>query len=277
MAKWINDLPTYQICKGSAMNVVKTALVTGSSSGIGYGIAKVLLKNGYQVVLHGIESQAQVAPLVKDLSAQGKVLGYYSVDIGNPEAIAQFCSDLAAAGINIDILVNNAGIQHVAPIQEFPVQKWDQVLAVNLSSAFHFMQHSLPHMQSQKWGRVINISSCHGIVASANKSAYVTSKHGIVGLTKVAALENATLGITCNAICPGWVLTPLVQAQIEKRAEEQGISVDQARENLLLEKQPSGSFATAEEIGEFVLFLCKPAAAQINGATLTMDGGWTAQ
>ncbi len=139
------------------------------------------------------------------------------------------------------------------------------------------MQHLLPHMQVQKWGRVINISSCHGIVASANKSAYVASKHGIVGLTKVAALENATLGITCNAICPGWVLTPLVQAQIEKRAEEQGISVDQARANLLLEKQPSGSFATAEEIGEFVLFLCKDSSAQINGAILTMDGGWTAQ
>lgn len=259
------------------MNVVKTALVTGSSSGIGYGIAKVLLKNGYQVVLHGVESQTQVAPLVKDLATQGKVLGYYSVDIGDPEAIAQFCSDLNAAGVTIDILVNNAGVQHVAPIQEFPIEKWNQVLAINLSSAFHFMQRLLPHMQAQKWGRVINISSCHGIVASVNKSAYVASKHGIVGLTKVAALENATLGITCNAICPGWVLTPLVQMQIEKRAEEQGISVDQARANLLLEKQPSGSFATAEEIGEFVLFLCKPAAAQINGATLTMDGGWTAQ
>ncbi len=242
MAKWTNDLSTYQICKGSAMKVVRTALVTGSSSGIGYGIAKVLLKNGYQVVLHGVESHAQVAPLVKNLTALGKVLGYYCVDIGNPQ-----------------------------------LQKWDQILAVNLSSAFHFMQHLLPFMQEQKWGRIINISSCHGLVASANKSAYVASKHGIVGLTKVVALENAKQGITCNAICPGWVLTPLVEAQIEKLAADQGISVDLARSNLLLEKQPSGSFATAEEIGEFVLFLCNPGAAQINGASLTMDGGWTAQ
>jgi len=277
MAKWTNDLSTYQICKGSAMKVVRTALVTGSSSGIGYGIAKVLLKNGYQVVLHGVESHAQVAPLVKDLTALGKVLGYYCVDIGNPQSIEQFCNDLSAANISIDILVNNAGIQYVAPIQEFPVQKWDQILAVNLSSAFHFMQHLLPFMQAQKWGRIINISSCHGLVASANKSAYVATKHGIVGLTKVVALENAKQGITCNAICPGWVLTPLVEAQIEKLAADQGISVDLARSNLLLEKQPSGSFATAEEIGEFVLFLCNPGAAQINGASLTMDGGWTAQ
>lgn len=277
MAKWTNDLSTYQICKGSAMKVVRTALVTGSSSGIGYGIAKVLLKNGYQVVLHGVESHAQVAPLVKDLTALGKVLGYYCVDIGNPQSIEQFCNDLSAANISIDILVNNAGIQYVAPIQEFPVQKWDQILAVNLSSAFHFMQHLLPFMQAQKWGRIINISSCHGLVASANKSAYVATKHGIVGLTKVVALENAKQGITCNAICPGWVLTPLVEAQIEKLAADQGIGVDLARSNLLLEKQPSGSFATAEEIGEFVLFLCNPGAAQINGASLTMDGGWTAQ
>lgn len=259
------------------MKVIKTALVTGSSSGIGYGIAKVLLKNGYQVVLHGVESQVQVAPLIKDLSAQGAVLGYYCVDIGDVNAITQFCKDLEAANITVDILVNNAGIQYVAPIQEFPVEKWDQILAINLSSAFHFMRHLLPSMRSQKWGRIINISSCHGLVASANKSAYVASKHGIVGLTKVAALENADQGITCNAICPGWVLTPLVQAQIEKKAEEQGISIDQATSNLLLEKQPSGRFATAEEVGEFVLFLCKCEAAQINGASLTMDGGWTAQ
>jgi 3-hydroxybutyrate dehydrogenase len=277
MAKWINDLSTYQICKESAMKVIKTVLVTGSSSGIGYGIAKVLLQNGYQVVLHGIEPHSQVTSLVDDLSEQGKVLGYYSVDIGNPQAIEQFCSDLKMANITIDILVNNAGIQHVAAIQEFSVQKWDQILAVNLSSAFHFMQHLLPYMQTQKWGRVINISSCHGLVASANKSAYVASKHGIVGLTKVAALENAKQGITCNAICPGWVLTPLVEAQIERLAAEQGISIELARSNLLLEKQPSGSFAKPEEIGEFVLFLCKPEAAQINGASLTMDGGWTAQ
>lgn len=259
------------------MNVTKTALVTGSTSGIGHGIAKVLLQNGYHVILHGVETHAQIQPLVENLSSIGKILGYYSVDISSVQAIEKFCGDLKTANISVDVLVNNAGIQHVAPIQEFPTQKWDQILAVNLSSAFHFMHFLLPHMQSQKWGRIINISSCHGLVASVDKAAYVASKHGIVGLTKVAALENAAKGITCNAICPGWVLTPLVQAQIEQRAADQGISVDLAKSNLLREKQPSGHFVTAEEIGEFVLFLCQSAAAQINGATLTMDGGWTAQ
>ena len=255
----------------------KTALVTGSSSGIGYGVAKILLKNGFNVVLHGVEAQEQIEHLIKELTTYGKVLGYYRVDVSSPDAISQFCRDLSASGITVDVLVNNAGIQHVAPIQDFPAQKWDQIIAINLSSAFHLMQHLLPHMQSKKWGRVINISSAHGLVASANKSAYVASKHGIIGLTKVAALENASLGITCNAICPGWVLTPLVQAQIEKRAAEKGVSVEQAKQDLLLEKQPSGQFATPEDIGEFVLFLCGSAAAQINGASLTMDGAWTAQ
>ncbi len=259
------------------MNNAKTALVTGSSSGIGYGIAKILLKNGYQVVIHGVESQEQAAPMLKDLFSIGNVLGYYSVDVSNAPSIEQFYSDLQSANITIDILVNNAGIQYVAPIQEFPIQKWDQILAINLSSAFHFTRLLLPAMQKQKWGRIINIASAHGVVASVNKAAYVASKHGIVGLTKVAALENAQNGITCNAICPGWVLTPLVEAQIEKRASEQEISIDQARSNLLLEKQPTGQFATADEIGEYVAFLCTDSAAQINGASLTIDGGWTAQ
>lgn len=259
------------------MNSPKTALVTGSSSGIGFGIAKTLLKNGYQMVLHGIEPPEQMEPVIKELKAIGKVTGYYRVDIGNPEAIDQFCNDLNMAKIAIDILVNNAGIQHVAPIQDFTKQKWDQIIAINLSSAFHLMRQLLPHMQHQKWGRIVNIASAHGLVASANKSAYVASKHAIVGLTKVAALENAKLGITCNAICPGWVYTPLVEAQIQKKATEQGISIEQAKANLLEEKQPSGQFATATDIGEFVAFLCSPAASQINGSALSMDGGWVAQ
>lgn len=260
------------------MNNSKTALVTGSSSGIGYGIAKILLQKSYNVVLHGVEPQEQIEEAIEDLSSlKGKVLGYYKVDVSNPEEIENFCDALNNSNTTIDILVNNAGIQYVAPVQEFPANKWDHILAINLSSAFHFMRLLLPNMQAKKWGRVINIASCHGLVASVNKAAYVASKHGIIGLTKVAALENAQNGITCNAICPGWVLTPLVQAQIDKIATEHGLSNEQARSKLLLEKQPTGRFATPEEIGEFASFLVTNEAAQINGASLSIDGGWTAQ
>jgi 3-hydroxybutyrate dehydrogenase len=259
------------------MNTSKTALVTGSSSGIGLGIATVLLQNGYQVVLHGIEAPEQIASVVKELSTTGKVVGYFQVDMGNAGAIAQFYQDLKIAKINIDILVNNAGIQHVAPTQDFSPEKWDQIIAINLSSAFHLMRLMLPYMQSQQWGRIINIASAHGLVASANKAGYVASKHALVGLTKVVALENAKIGVTCNAICPGWVYTPLVEAQIEKKALEQAIGIEQAKTNLLQEKQPSGQFATATDVGEFVRFLCSDAAAQINGSALSIDGGWVAQ
>lgn len=263
------------------MNQQKIALVTGSSSGIGLGVAKVLLQNGYQVVMHGIEEKSQVQPILNDIekscSGNGKIVGYYQVDMSNPKEIEQFCGELKSAKINIDILVNNAGIQHVAPIQEFSTQKWDQIIAINLSSAFHLIRLLLPYMQSQKWGRVINIASAHGLVASVNKSAYVASKHALVGLTKVVALENARSDITCNAICPGWVLTPLVEAQIQKIANEQSISFEKASEQLLMEKQPSNQFVTPQEIGEFIIFLCSSAAKQINGAALSIDGGWVAQ
>ncbi len=259
------------------MDSKKTALVTGSSSGIGFGIAKVLLEKGYQVLLHGIERQSQIETEIKTLEKFGNVIGYYQVDMGNAKAIEQFCTELKDSKINIDILVNNAGIQHVSPIQDFSPEKWDQIIAINLSSAFHLTRHLLPHMQKQKWGRVINIASAHGLVASANKSAYVASKHAIVGLTKVAALENAKIGITCNAVCPGWVLTPLVESQIQKKSIEQNISIEQATENLLAEKQPSNQFVTPEDVGQFVLFLCSSAANQINGAALSIDGGWVAQ
>ncbi|MCX7342895.1 MAG: 3-hydroxybutyrate dehydrogenase [Proteobacteria bacterium] len=259
------------------MDSKKTALVTGSSSGIGFGIAKVLLEKGYQVVLHGIETQSQIDKEIKTLEKLGKVIGYYQVDMGNTKAIEQFCKELKDSKINVDILVNNAGIQHVSPIQDFLPEKWDQIIAINLSSAFHLTRHLLPHMQKQKWGRIINIASAHGLVASANKSAYVASKHAIVGLTKVAALENAKIGITCNAVCPGWVLTPLVESQIQKKSIEQNISIEQATENLLAEKQPSNQFVTPEDVGQFVLFLCSKAANQINGTALSIDGGWVAQ
>ena len=202
------------------MDPKKTALVTGSSSGIGFGITKVFLEKGYQVILHGIEAQSQIDPEIKVLEKIGNVLGYYQVDLSNAKAIEQFYTELKDSKINVDILVNNAGIQHVSAIQDFSTEKWDQIIAVNLSSAFHLTRHLLPHMQSQKWGRVINIASAHGLVASANKSAYVASKHALVGFTKVTALENAKIGITCNAVCPGWVLTPLVEAQIQKKSIE---------------------------------------------------------
>ncbi len=259
------------------MDSKKTALVTGSSSGIGFGIAKVLLEKGYQVILHGIETQSQIDTEIKDLEKFGSIIGYYQVDMGNAKAIEQFCTELKDSKINVDILVNNAGIQHVSPIQDFSPEKWDQIIAINLSSAFHLTRHLLPHMQKQKWGKIINIASAHGLVASANKSAYVASKHALVGLTKVVALENAKIGITCNAVCPGWVLTPLVESQIQKKSIEQKISIEQATENLLMEKQPSNQFVTPENVGQFVLFLCSSAANQINGAALSIDGGWVAQ
>jgi 3-hydroxybutyrate dehydrogenase len=177
----------------------------------------------------------------------------------------------------VDILVNNAGIQHVSPIEEFPAERWDAVIAVNLSSAFHAMQCVLPHMRARRWGRIINIASVHGLVASVHKAAYVAAKHGLVGLTKVAALETATTGITVNAICPGWVLTPLVQRQVDARAAAGGLSNEEAKRQLLAEKQPSLQFTTPDQLGELAVFLCSPAADNIRGASLNVDGGWAAQ
>lgn len=255
----------------------KVALVTGSSSGIGEGIAISLLKKGYRVIMHGMESEQDAVKIVSKAKEYGEVLAYYSFDLSSVHAIENFCKNISTRNITIDVLVNNAGIQHVAPVQDFSKEKWDMLLAVNLSSAFHLMRMLLPNMQKKGWGRIVNIASAHGLVASANKSAYVASKHGLIGLSKVTALENAGNGVTCNAICPGWVLTPLVQKQIEKRAAEQAISVKQAEMDLLKEKQPSGQFVKPEQVGDFVAFLCSDAASQINGASLSIDGGWTAQ
>jgi len=204
-------------------------------------------------------------------------VAYNGADMSRPEQIAAMIEETTASLGRIDILVNNAGIQYVAPVHEFPIERWDAILAVNLSAAFHAIRAALPQMLARNWGRIVNIASAHGLVASVHKSAYVAAKHGLVGLTKVVALETARTAVTCNAICPGWVLTPLVQKQIEDRAAHRRIPLEEAKRELLAEKQPSLEFVTPEQIGGLVLFLCSEAAAQIRGQALAVDGGWTAQ
>ena len=235
----------------------RSALVTGSTSGIGLGIARALAGSGAHVMLNGFGDQALIDALVADIGSQcGVKVSYSGADMSKPGEIAAMVSQAASELGGVDILVNNAGIQHVAPVEEFPVDKWDAVIAINLSAAFHAIRAALPHMKARNWGRVVNIASTHGLVASARKAAYVASKHGLLGLTKVVALETATSGITCNAICPGWVLTPLVQKQIDDLARRDNLAPDAARMKLLGEKQPSLEFATPEQIGATALFLC---------------------
>ena len=252
----------------------KTALVTGSTSGIGLGVALCLARQGANVVLNGFgefeAAKAQVAAL-------GVKVGYHGADMSKPAEIEAMMAYAEKDFGGVDILVNNAGIQHVAPVEDFPVAKWDAIIAINLSSAFHTTRLAIPGMRKKNWGRIINIASAHGLVASAQKSAYVAAKHGIVGFTKSIALETATTGITSNAICPGWVLTPLVQKQIDDRAAREGISVEKAKVELLGEKQPSLQFVTPEQLGELAVFLSSPAADQIRGVAWNVDGGWVAQ
>jgi len=256
----------------------KTALVTGSTSGIGLGIAQALARQGANLVLNGFGDTEEPLRLVAEAGkAHGITVSHHGADMSKPGEIEAMMAVAAQATGRVDILVNNAGIQHVAPIQDFPSDKWDAIIAINLTSAFHTTRLALPGMQAANWGRIINIASAHGLVASAQKSAYVTAKHGIVGFTKVAALENATSGITVNAICPGWVLTPLVQKQIDERAAREGKSVDEAKRDLLGEKQPSLQFTTPDELGELAVFLCSPAADNVKGVAWQVDGGWTAQ
>jgi 3-hydroxybutyrate dehydrogenase len=256
----------------------KHALITGSTSGIGLGIATRLAQAGAAITLNGFGDPAAIDLLRANLAtAHGVEVGYHNADMTQPAAIEAMMVDAASARGAIDILVNNAGIQHTSPIASFPVERWDAVIALNLSAVFHATRMALPSMQARNWGRIINIASAHGLVASVEKSAYVAAKHGVVGLTKVTALETARTGVTCNAICPGWVLTPLVQKQIDARAAALGLDQNAARAQLLGEKQPSGEFVTPEDIGELSLFLCSPAAAQVRGAAWTIDGGWTAQ
>jgi 3-hydroxybutyrate dehydrogenase len=252
----------------------KTALVTGSTSGIGLGIAKCLAQQGANIVMNGF---GDVDGPKAEIEALGVKVAYHGADMSRPEQIEDMMKFAAATFGRVDILVNNAGIQHVAPIEEFPVDRWDAVIAINLSSAFHATRLALPAMKAAGWGRVINVASIHGLVASVNKSAYVAAKHGIVGLTKVTALENATTGVTCNAICPGWVLTPLVQKQVDAKAAALGISNEEATKLLLGEKEPSMQFTTPEELGALAVFFCSPAGNNVRGVAWNMDGGWTAQ
>ncbi|MGC9560868.1 3-hydroxybutyrate dehydrogenase [Brachymonas sp. M4Q-1] len=256
----------------------KTALVTGSTSGIGLGIAKALAAQGANVVLNGFGDHAGPEDEVRQAgAAYGISTAYHGADMSKPTEIEDMMAFAAQTFGRVDILVNNAGIQHVARIEDFPVEKWNAILAINLTSAFHTTRLALPAMQQVNWGRIINVASAHGLVASAQKSAYVAAKHGIVGLTKVTALENATSGVTCNAICPGWVLTPLVQKQIDARAAAEHIPVEQAKVELLREKEPSLEFTTPDELGQLAVFFCSPAGNNVRGVAWNMDGGWVAQ
>lgn len=256
----------------------KVALVTGSTSGIGLGMANAMAAQGADVMLNGFGDAKAIADLQKTMAAQhGVRVLYHGADMSKPNEIEDMMRSTESKLGRIDVLVNNAGIQHVAPIENFPVERWDAVIAINLSSAFHTMRCAIPGMKKRGFGRIINVASVHGLVGSAEKSAYVAAKHGIVGLTKVAALELAQTPVTCNAICPGWVLTPLVQKQVDARAASQNLSPEDAKHRLLIEKQPSGEFVTPEQLAALAVFLCSDAATQIRGAAWNMDGGWAAQ
>ncbi len=255
----------------------KVALVTGSTSGIGLGIARALAAEGASIMLNGFGDPAAIDKIRADLSATGVRVAYNGADLSKGAAVTGLVEHTIAELGRLDILINNAGIQHTASIADFPDDKWDQVIAINLSAAFHAMKAAIPGLTKAGWGRIINIASAHGLVASANKSAYVAAKHGIVGLTKVGALELANTGTTVNAICPGWVLTPLVQAQIDARAKTEGSTPETIAHTMLSEKQAMTQFTTPEGIGGLAVFLCSDAARTITGAALSIDGGWVAQ
>jgi 3-hydroxybutyrate dehydrogenase len=256
----------------------KSAVVTGSTSGIGLGIARALAGKGANILLNGFGDKAAMETLRSRLAKEFKIkVGYSGADMSKSPEIAAMVEQAKRELGGVDILVNNAGIQFTAPVEEFPADRWDAIIAINLSAAFHAIRAALPQMKARNWGRIINIASAHGLVASVHKAAYVAAKHGLIGLTKVVGLETAMTGITCNAICPGWVLTPLVQKQIDDLAKSQKITGDKAKIALLSQKQPSQEFVMPEELGELAVFLCSPAAAQMRGTSLAMDGGWTAQ
>ncbi len=256
----------------------KNAIVTGSTSGIGEEIARALAGEGCNIVLNGFGDKQVIDALAKEITTKHNVkVMYNAADMGKPEQIVSLIQEAEKQFGSVDVLVNNAGIQFVAPIEDFPPEKWDAIIAINLSAAFHAMRAALPGMKKRRWGRIINIASAHGLVASAQKAAYVAAKHGLVGLTKVTAIEAANDGITCNAICPGWVFTPLVDKQIKDKAKQQGIPEEKAKQNLLAEKQPMHEFTQADQIGSLAVYLCSDAARTITGATLSIDGGWTAQ
>lgn len=251
----------------------KIALVTGSTSGIGLGIAQALARAGADVILNGF---GDASAALAEVGRHGTRVGHHAADLASVEQLAELFGYAEREFGGVDILVNNAGIQHVAPVEAFPVERWDAIIALNLSAVFHSTRLALPHMRQRDWGRIINIASVHGQVGSVGKAAYVAAKHGVVGLTKVVALETATSGVTCNAVCPGWVLTPLVQKQIDERIAK-GVDPQQAQQDLLAEKQPSQAFVTPQHLGELVLFLCSDAGSQVRGAAWNVDGGWLAQ
>jgi 3-hydroxybutyrate dehydrogenase len=256
----------------------KSAVVTGSTSGIGLGMASALAANGANVMLNGFGDAAAIEKLRKELAAEhGVRVAYSAADMSKPAEIEGMIEQATREFGSVDILVNNAGIQFTAPVHEFPPARWDAIIAINLSATFHAIRAALPQMLARNWGRIVNTASTHGLVASVHKVAYVAAKHGVLGITKVVALETATTGVTCNAICPGWVLTPLVQKQIDDLAAQDKITTQAAQAKLLGEKQPSLQFATTEQIADTAVFLCSDAAAQIRGIALPVDGGWTAQ
>ena len=256
----------------------KVAVITGSTSGIGLGLAQSLAAEGADILLNGFGDPGEIDRLRKSLTvAHGVRVAYSNADLSQGAAVSAMVDQAISELGRVDILVNNAGIQHTASVHEFPPERWDAVLAINLSAVFHAIRAVLPQMLQRNWGRIINIASTHGLVASAHKAAYVAAKHGVIGLTKVVALETAGMGITCNAICPGWVLTPLVRRQIDDLAKREDLTPEAARVRLLAEKQPSREFVTPEQLGALTVFLCSDAAAQIRGAALPVDGGWTAQ
>jgi len=257
----------------------KVALVTGSTSGIGLGIARALAREGAAVMLNGFGAQAEIERLRGTLAAEsGVAVGYAAADMSKPDQIGAMIAETEdRLGGGLDILVNNAGVQFVAAIEDFPDERWDAIIAINLSAVFHGMKAAIPGMRRRGWGRIVNIASVHGLVASAQKVAYVAAKHGVVGMTKVAALELANSGVTVNAICPGWVRTPLVERQLDDRAARDGRSVEQVSREMLAEKQPMHEFSTPEQIGALAVFLCSDAARTITGAPLSIDGGWMAQ
>jgi 3-hydroxybutyrate dehydrogenase len=255
----------------------RVALITGSTSGIGLGIARAFASAGADVVLNGLGDREDVAATQALIVSEFNVKAIYSpADMSKPASIADMIAMTIDTFGQIDILVNNAGIQHVAPVDQFPAEKWDAILAINLSSAFHTIRATLPAMRWNKWGRIVNVASAHGLIGSPYKAAYVAAKHGLLGLTKTVALETAEQGITCNAICPGYVYTPLVEAQIEGQAKSHGIPREKVIRDVLLAQQPNKRFASVDELGALSVFLASEAAASITGTALPVDGGWTA-
>ena len=259
------------------MSIKKIALITGSTSGIGYGIAKKLAKNDCNIVLNGFGNKKLINSLVEEISGYGAECLYVNADVSKPNQVKKMIKDVLKKFSKIDILINNAGIQHIASVESFAINKWNEIISTNLSSVFFTIKYALPHMKRKKWGRIINIASVHGLVASINKSAYVVAKHGVIGLTKAVALETAETNITCNAICPGWVYTPLVEAQVIKRSKKYNKSINKIKNELLFEKHPSKKFISINDIASLANYLCSNDASNIRGASWTIDGGWSAR